>query len=283
MLKNCKIEQKGSVTMAILLPHIEDSNTTYYIPPKGDYEQFKDEAHYAEKVREWGLCSTKEVKREFWYKDKTHQRLVTIKGFETFGNTTEYYTLIIEFQDGNLSCIHPAYLKEMQSSNFGKEIRVTETDSSSETSENQPKAMAETKVSTETIAPVPTIKEAKPVKEKKEKPVKLVLPEDKVHFTGRVKQFAMSWNHFNEENDEVVVLENVRIKQEEPIEVGLTWCAHSKTLKKFELSPGETLEFDGKIVKKSLPKGKNVEDENLRLGDVSVQYKINNPSKITKK
>ena len=265
--------------MAIFLPHIEDSNTTYYIPPNGDYEQFEDEAHYAEKVRAWGLCSTKDVKREFWYKDKTHQRLVTIKGFETFGNTTEYHTLIIEFQDGNLSCIHPAHLKEMQSSNFGKEIRAQSEESSPEASVTQP-INSETPSKVETVAT--TAKEAKPIKEKKEKPTKLVLPEDKVHFTGRVKQFAMSWNHFNEENDEVVVLENVRIEQEEPLEVDLAWCAHSKTLKKFELAPGETLEFDGKIVKKSLPKGKEVEDANFRIGDVSVQYKINNPSKITK-
>jgi hypothetical protein len=269
--------------MAILLPHIEDSNTTYYIPPKGEYETFADEADYAEKVRAWGLCSTKDVKKDFWYKDKTYQRIVTIKGYQTFGKATDYHTLIIEFRDGNMSCIHPAYLKEMQSSNFGKEIRATGTDSSTETNENQPEAVTETKSTVVTKTPsVSTSKEAKPVKEKKEKPAKLVLPEEKVHFTARVKQFALSWNHFNEENDEVVVLENVRIEQEEPLEVGLAWCAHSKTLKKFELQPGETLEFDGKVVKKSLPKGRNVEDESLRLGDVSISYKINNPSKITK-
>lgn len=266
--------------MAILLPHIEDSNSTHYIPPRGEFELFQDETHYAEKVREWGLSTTKEVKKEFWYKDKTKQRLVTIKGYESFGKGTEFNTLIIEFQDGNLSCIHPSYLKEMQSSSFGKEsISLDVTDSPEViVSESEPQTEAAPPVSK---AP-PAKKETKQPKEKKEKQAKLVLPEDKVHFTGRVKQFAMSWNHFNEENDEVVVLENVRIESEEPIDVGLAWCAHSKTLKKFELSPGETLEFDGKIVKKSLPKGKDVEEEELRL-DVSVTYKINNPSKIEKK
>jgi hypothetical protein len=273
--------------MAILLPHIEDTNTTTLIPPKGDYEPFLDENDYLEKIKEWGLSA----KKEFWYKDKTHQRLVTIKGYEIYGKTSEYYTLIIEFQDGNLSCISPAYLKEMQSSNFGKESIFQDVSSSVEASitESKPEVEADQDTISETIIHTevvsdnpPAVKVAKPKKEKKEKPSKLVLPEEKVHFTGKVKQFALSWNHFNEENDEVIVLEDVRIEQEEPIDVGLAWCAHSKTMKKFELTPGQTLEFDGKIVKKSLPKGKDVEDEDLKL-DVTVSYKINNPSKIVKK
>lgn len=267
--------------MAILLPHIEDSNKTIYIPPKGEYETFRDEDHYAEKVREWGLSTTKEVKKEFWYKEKTHQRLVTIKGYEIFGQTAEFNTIVVEFQDGNLSCIHPAYLKEMQSSSFGKELKTQDVpDSPLETME-QSKPVTEEKPPVP-VATSPAKKETKTPKVKKEKPAKLVLPEEKVHFTGTVKQFTLSWNHFNEENDEVVVLENVKIEQEEPIEVGLAWCAHSKTLKKFELTLGEALEFDGKIVKKNLPKGKDVEDEAMRL-EVSVSYKINNPSKIVKK
>jgi hypothetical protein len=270
--------------MAILLPHIEDSQSTNYIPPKGDYEVFQNESHYAEKVKEWGLSSTKEVKKEFWFKDRTHQRLVTIVGYETFGATSEYNTLIIKFQDGNLSCIHPAYLKEMQSSSFGKESLIQSDGATPKLEVTETVPEMETKDAEVVPANSPVSKESKPkpAKEKKEKPAKLVLPEDKVHFTGRVKQFALSWNHFNEENDEVIVLENVKIDQEEPIEVGLAWCAHSKTMKKFELSLGEELEFDGKIVKKSLPKGKDVEDETLLL-EVSVAYRINNPSKIVKK
>ncbi|MEH7385703.1 hypothetical protein V7147_09880, partial [Bacillus sp. JJ1521] len=94
----------------------------------------------------------------------------------------------------------------------------------------------------------------------KEKAPKIELPLDKVHFTASVKQFALTWNHFNEENDEVVVLENVVIQQEGPIDIGLAWCSHSKTLKKLELEPGNNLEFDAKIVKKKLAKGKDVEE-----------------------
>ncbi|UAL50669.1 hypothetical protein LIT32_15745 [Bacillus sp. CMF21] len=256
--------------MAVILPHIEDANLTNYIPPAGEYEFFADEAHYEDKVKEWGL----RAKKEYWYKDRTHQRLVTIKGYQTFGDTSSNHTIIIEFQDGNLSCIHPAYLKEMQSSNFGKELKQEPEAEKAEPKAEAPVKPAEPAV--ETKAP------AKPAKEKKEKTAKLVLPDDKVHFTGKVKQFALSWNHFNEENDEVVVIEDLRIDGDEPIEVGLAWCSHSKTLKKFELSPGDDLDFNGKIVKKSLPKGKDVEDEAFLL-DVSVPYKINNPSKIVKK
>ncbi|WP_318502743.1 hypothetical protein [Bacillus sp. T3] len=269
--------------MALILPHIEDANTTNYIPPKGDYIQFLDEAHYTEKVREWGLSGSKEAKKEFWYKERTLQRIVSIKGYESYGITGEYNTLVIQFKDGNLSCIHPALLKEMQSASFGKEMitqqSVTTLDEIAveDAPQTDPADTSPTPAQINTDQPKPK----KSAKEKKEKAPKLVLPAEKVHFTAQVKQFALSWNHFNEENDEVIVLENVVIEAEEPLEVGLAWCAHSKTLKKFELSVGEKLEFDGKIVKKSLPKGKDVEDEALLL-ETSVSYKVNNPSKIKK-
>lgn len=260
---------KGCVRMAITLPHIEDANRTAYLPPKGEYEKFIDESHYAEKVREWGLSTTKEVKKEFWYKERDHQRIVTIKGYETYGQGGEFNTIIVEFQDGSLSCIHPAYLKEMQASSFGKATisDVNEPSPAPAKKNEQPSTKKQKKDKKET-AP------------KKEKQTKIELPEEKVHFTATVKQFALSWNHFNEENEEVVVLENVVIEQENPIEIGLAWCAHSKTLKKFELAPGENLEFDGKIVKKKLPNGKDVEEKFI-VGN-PVLYKVNNPSKLKK-
>lgn len=258
--------------MANTLPHIEETSKTIYLPPKGDFETFVDEAHYVEKVREWGLSQAKDVKKQFWYKESTYMRQVKIIGYEVYGKTTEYNTIVIEFEDGNLTCIHPAYLKEMQANSFTRTIN----------------GDAESSTHTETTiaAPSTETKEAKPAttpkaqKEKKEKPKKIELPEGKVHFTAKVKQFALSWNHFNEENDEVVVLENVIITDESPTEIGLAWCSHSKTLKKLELSIGEQLEFDGKIVKKKLPSGKDVDEEFIITEPVP--YKINNPSKIKK-
>lgn len=278
--------------MIIQRPQLEQSELTKYIPPKGEYETFRDVDHYKEKLKEWGLSSAREAKKEFWYKDRNYQRLVTIKGYETYGSAWDINTLVIEFQDGNLTCIHPAYLKEMQQSSFGKESMLTFDEKETTVSElvtvdeSEP-LMAE--VSTEREPeekPVkkeaPKAPKAKEPKPKKEKAPKLELPIDKVHFTANVKQFALVYNPFNEENDEVVVLENVLIVQEEnPLEIGLAWCSHSKTLKKFELAIGDSLEFDGKVAAKKLGKGKEVSEE--FLVDVPVLYKINNPSKIVKK
>jgi hypothetical protein len=228
-------------------------------------------------MKEWGLSATKEVKKEFWYKDKTIQRLVTIKGYEIFGVKTEFNTLVIEFQDGNLSCIHPAYLKEMQQSSFGKESIWQEENKGVEKAE--PIIEVSKNESNEEALPKP--KKANEPKPKKEKAAKVVLPDEKVHFTAKVKQFAMTYNPFNEENDEVVVLENVEILCEPPLNLEYAWCSHSKTLKKFELAAGDLLEFDGKVTGKKLTKGKDVAEEYTL--DVAVAYKINNPSKIVKK
>lgn len=241
-----------------------------FLPPQGDYETFIDENHYVEKVKEWGLST----KKQFWFKEGTHQHSVTIKGYEIYGKTAEYNTLVIEFEDGHLTCIHPAYLKEMQASNFGKG-NFTEVGETSALPTASTKPVEKTSVKAIEAETTEKVKNTK-----KEKPPKLELPAEKVHFTATVKQFALSWNNFNEENDEVVVLENVMIQEETPVEVGLGWCSHSKTLKKFELAIGDSLEFDGKIVKKKLPKGKDVEEEFII--EEPVPYKINNPSKIKK-
>jgi len=280
--------------MIIQRPQLEQSELTKYIPPKGDYETFRDNDHYKEKLKEWGLSSAREAKKEFWYKDRNYQRMVTIKGYETYGNAMDINTLVIEFQDGNLTCIHPAYLKEMQQSSFGKESLLTFDEKETaapelkigdgEGSAFEGNLFAENTTETppvkkETVPKAAKVKEPKP---KKAKAPKLELPADKVHFTATVKQFALVYNPFNEENDEVVVLENVQVVSEEnPLEIGLAWCSHSKTLKKFELAIGDSLEFDGKVAAKKLGKGKEVEEE--FLVDVPVLYKVNNPSKIVKK
>jgi hypothetical protein len=123
-------------------------------------------------------------------------------------------------------------------------------------------------------------KKSEPKKAKKEKVAKLELPAEKVHFSAAIKQFAMTYNSFTEENDEVVIFENVQIHQEPPINIENAWCSHSKTLKKLELVIGDFLEFDGKITAKKLTKGKEAPEEfNFTI---TVPYKINNPSKLVK-
>ncbi|MDR6123673.1 hypothetical protein QFZ87_003270 [Bacillus sp. SLBN-46] len=281
--------------MVIERPQIEQFELTQYIPPKGEFDTFRDEDHYKEKLKEWGLSSAKEAKREFWYKDRNYQRLVSIKGYETYGSAAEFNTIVIEFNDGQLSCIHPAYLKEMQQSSFVKEsllnledndIPTVESDSKSDGNKAEDSSPAPSKTSAvnglpkKEAEPNPKQAKVKETKPKKEKAPKLELPADKVHFTATVKQFALTYNPFNEENDEVVVLEDVKIIQDNPMEIGLAWCSHSKTLKKFELAVGDQLEFDGKVAAKKLAKGKDVEEE--FLVDVPVLYKVNNPSKIVK-
>ena len=75
-------------------------------------------------------------------------------------------------------------------------------------------------------------------------------------------------NHFTGEEDEVILLELVKVERENELEVGNAWCSYSKTLKKAELEEGDELEFDGKIVEKKFNK--------------EIRYKINNPSKLAK-
>lgn len=262
--------------MVIQLPQLEQSELTQYIFPKGEFETFRDLDHYKEKLKEWGLSSAKDAKKEFWYKDKNYQRLVSIKGYESYGKGAEQNTIIIEFQDGNLSCIHPAYLKEMQQSSFGKESMLKVEEKETEKADTM---VGNPQVENKEEQPSEP-KKAKSTKPKKVKEVKIELPTDKVHFSAIVKQFAMTYNPFTEENDEVVILENVHIGQEAPIDLQNAWCSHSKTLKKFELAAGDLLEFDGKVTAKKLPKGKDVPNEFLL--DANVKYKINNPSKIIK-
>ncbi|WHY79802.1 hypothetical protein QNH20_11905 [Neobacillus sp. WH10] len=273
--------------MVIPRAQIDKTDLTQYIPPKGDFEVFRDDDHYKEKLKEWGLSSAKEAKREFWYKDRSNHRLVTIKGYEVYGGGVEYNTIVIEFQDGNLSCIHPAYIKEMQQSSFGKEslLALEDLDSTSGTVQVSVKEIVPSETETVNTKESPkkekAAKSAKEAKPKKEKAPKLELPAEKVHFTAKVKQFSLVYNPFNEENDEVVVLENVQIVQDNPLDLGLAWCSHSKTLKKFELVAGDLLEFDGKVAAKKMGKGKDAPEE--FVVDTAVLYKVNNPSKIIKK
>jgi hypothetical protein len=245
------------------------NKTIQYIPPNGEYEVFRDQEHFKQKVKEWGLSS---VKDEFWYKEREFQESVKIKGYEIYGNTNESNTIVIEFKNGNLTCIHPAYLKEMQQSSFGKENIWLEG--------NSPEGEASIDGDIQKTSANLQKSAIKKEKSKKEKAGKLELPVEKVHFCATVKQFAMTYNSFTEDNDEVIILEKVQIHQEPPIQIEYAWCSHSKTLKKWELEIGDNIEFDGKITAKKLAKGKEAPEE--YSFDVTVPYKINNPSKIVK-
>jgi hypothetical protein len=228
------------------------------IPP-GDFFTFADENDYAAKLREWGLitASAKNAKQEFSYKRGSSAYTVTIKGFLQTGN---HETAVVAFSNDALHCVHPAYLKEMQSSSFGKVSSLESADA--------PKDSGLPEAGEPVKAPAQAPEGEKPAEKKKRKAPALDLPSDKVPFEAAIKEFTTKYNHFNETDEEIIVFEQVRITGENPLEVGEAWCSYSKTLKKAELTEGNKLTFEAKIVDRKLNK--------------DVRYKINNPSKIKK-
>ena len=224
-----------------------------YYPPKTDFIGFESEEHLLNKVTEWGL--NKSAVESVWYKDDHGAERVTIAGYEEYGRDNMFNTVIVEFPKGELSCIHPPFLKEMQSNSFGKVSVIQDQDNEAIT-ESEVTKPKEKKTSPK---PKATKKSAAPRKD---------LPTEKVHFTAKVIGFGEKYNPFNEEQpDEIVLLDEVKIIGENELEIGKAWCGYSKTLKKYELTEGMSIEFDGKII--------------VRKHEDS-PYKINNPSKIVK-
>lgn len=242
--------------MAENLVQNEKTDLIKYIPPKGEFTKFVSDEDYLEKGRFWGLFN-KNPKHDFLFKGQDFQVNVKLVGYETYGVTDEYHTIIIEFEDGNLSCIHPAYLKEMQSPSFKKVYTVGE----SETKNVEEKKTETTTNSKESISKATTKKKV----EKKEE-VSITLPTEKSHFNGTVKEFSTKYNHFNDSEEEIVIWENVAVKGDQDLLIGNAWCSLSKTLKAAELEVGKSYQFDGKVVDKKLNK--------------EVKYKLNNPSKV---
>ncbi|MGG4154282.1 hypothetical protein [Peribacillus muralis] len=239
----------------------------HYIAPKGEFISFVDDEDYISKGLEWKLFTARSVKRELLYKSGSYQGKVKLAGYEQYGNGLD--TVIVEFENGMLSCINPSYLKEMQSANFGKELLsgpVSDVTSiSSETKTEKEASMTK---------PSKPLSEDHPKKEKTKskkataKP-KLDLPAEKVHFTAIIKEFTAKMNHFTGEEDEVILLSEVKVTTEPELAIGDAWCGYSKTLKKAELEEGDQIEFDGKVVDKKYNK--------------EIRYKVNNPSKLVKR
>lgn len=247
-------------------------NKVICYPPQLEYHVFEDEEDYAQRGRGWGLFG-KAPKREFWHKNKAAQRLVTVKGYQNFGNTN---ILIIAFEDGSLSSIHPSYLKEMQSGNFGKEIVIEDiedmgipADSTGavisdivDISDNPDSERgSEKKAAKKAAAP-------KKAKEPKVEIVKLELPVEKVKFSAKIKEFTTKPNPFSDNDDEILLLEDVVIVSDEPLVIGDAWCGYSNTLKTVGFEIGDLFAFEGKVVDKKFNK--------------EILYKVNNPSKIVK-
>jgi hypothetical protein len=230
------------------------------------YNAFENEAAQIEKCKEWGLISEKASKtKAFFYKGNGMNLACSIIGF------VDKMTAVIEFDNKQLHCIHPSYLKEMQASNYGQKLAAAAEESV------EPEGV-ELETMQEEAPPAPPVEEAK-IKElkveeqpkekvKKEKAQKIQLPEEKVKMAATVKEFTTVPNNFSDNEDEVVIYEAVSIAEPETA-IGAAWSSHSATLKKMELEIGDTITFEGKIVAKKLTKH-------------PVPYKINNPAKIQK-
>ncbi|OXS59947.1 hypothetical protein B1A99_10485 [Cohnella sp. CIP 111063] len=233
-------------------------NGIKYYPPQEDYIAFDNEEDYAEKGRAWGLFA-KTPKAHFWYKSAAAQHQVSIKGYQEYGSMS---VLIVEFEDGRLTSIHPSYLKEMQSGTFGKEPIGGEA----EDAEGGVPSAADPDVSGSAEEGGKPAKAAKAQKRTKEKKEKLELPVDKVKFTAKVKEFTTKPNPFSDRDDEVVLLEEVAVVGDSPLAIGDAWCGYSNTLKGLGLEVGNVISFEGKVVDKKFNK--------------EILYKVNNPSKI---
>ncbi|RFU64505.1 hypothetical protein D0469_18265 [Peribacillus saganii] len=229
------------------------------IPPKGDYILFSDENEYIFKLKDWGLilANAKAPKHEFLYKRDNTTYNVKITGYEANGT---HETAVVSFSNEALHCVHPAFLKEMQSSSFGRESVLDSPDRV--TNDELPVAGEAPEVKI-----VNNKGGKKTSKDKPKKPI-LDLPAEKVSFEAVVKEFSTKYNHFNETEEEILIFEKVKILEENPLDVGEAWSGYSKTLKKLELAVGDALTFDAKIVDRKLNK--------------DIRYKINNPSKLKK-
>lgn len=245
----------------------ETKDMVHYIEPKGEFISISDEEDYLAKGLEWKLFTARSVKKELLYKSGSYQTHVKLVGYEQYGSGLD--TIVVEFENGKLSCIHPAYLKEMQSSSFGKELLSGPAATASITEVGLVEEKGTTDSAQLSEEPKPKGKKEKSKSKKAPAKPKLDLPADKVHFTATVKEFTAKMNHFTGEEDEVVLLENVKVTTDPELVIGDAWCGYSKTLKKAELEEGDTLEFDGKVVDKKYNK--------------EILYKVNNPSKLVKK
>ncbi|REE84442.1 hypothetical protein A8990_115121 [Paenibacillus taihuensis] len=258
---------------------------TFMIAPS-TYIPFDSEDEQIQQCKEWGLLSEKASKtKHFAYKGGGLNTTCSIVGY------VDKMTAVLEFDNKQQHCIHPSYLKEMQTSSFGARQAVAAEESSGEqenAAQDAPAAAvaavetaetaavhaaaaaAEADASVESAVAVEAPAAAEPKKKapKKEKAPKLQLPVEKVKMTATVKEFTTVPNNFTEEEDEVIIYEAASIA-EPAIELGEAWSSYSATLKKLELEIGQTLTFECKIVEKKLTKH-------------PVRYKINNPSKLQK-
>lgn len=244
-----------------------------------DYTAFENDSEQLDKYKEWGLASEKAVKtKTLFYKRDGKSLACDIIGY------ADKATAVIRFEGGQLHCIHPSYLKEMQASSFGVKAvaaNAAEEQTAADQAESAPDVKEPTnapdttapeeppfEIEADSGAASPASAAEEAPKKGKGKKEKLELPEGKVSMTATVQEFTTVPNNFSDNDDEVVIYEAVSIA-DPALELGVAWSSHSATLKKLELAIGDTITFEAKVVAKKLTKH-------------PVPYKINNPAKIQK-
>ncbi|QUL53951.1 hypothetical protein KDC22_27000 [Paenibacillus tritici] len=245
-------------------------------------QEFESEDERIERCKEWNLLSGTATRvKTYMYKRQALTLPCEIVGF------VDNQTVVIQFENKQQHCIHPAYLKEMQTAGFGQrsaaadaraedlseEVSVADTmeDQVIEAAGGEAPSFAESaegEGSSESVTsnekPAPKPKQPKPATSKKK--AALQLPEDKLKVTAVVKEFTTVPNHFSDNDDEVIIYEGVTVEGHD-LAIEEVWSSHSATLKKLELKEGDTVSFEAKIVAK-------------KLTQHPVKYKINNPSKM---
>ncbi|OKP93005.1 hypothetical protein [Paenibacillus sp. P32E] len=256
-------------------------------------QDFESEDELIERCKEWNLLSTTATRvKTYLYKRQGLTLPCEIVGY------VDPQTVVIQFENNQQHCIHPAYLKEMQTAAFGSRAGTVSEAAKTEDSGNDPEeavaeegaadavgsaacpensgdeeatpSMAVSSRAEEAVAIVagepPEAPKKKPAKSPKK--VALVLPEEKLQMTAVVKEFTTVPNHFSDNDDEVIIYEGVAVEGHD-LAIDEIWSSHSATLKKLELAVGDTVSFEAKVVAK-------------KLTQHPVKYKINNPSKMKK-
>jgi hypothetical protein len=241
------------------------------------YTAFENEDEAVSFCKDWGLLPQKATKQKLYrYKGQNMDVPCEIVGY------ADLVFAVIQIGE-QLHNIHPSYLREMQTGQYGKskpEEGIEVIDGDVVDSELVDTDLVETEWTDAEVAPdeeklkIAEVKKAEK-KEKKiaEKPAKeapITLPEGKVSVEATVIEFASVPNPFSDTDDEVVIFEQVSfLADNETIALESAWSSHSNALKKLELQIGDKLAFEAKLVPKKLNKH-------------PVKYKINNAAKISK-
>ena len=223
------------------------------------YTAFTNEDEAMDFCKDWGLLPQKAAKqKEYRYKGQNMDVTCEIIGY------ADLVFAVIQVGE-QLHNIHPSYLREMQTSQYGK--GKPEEDGELLEPELEELALEE---NVEIKKPKVAEKKEKKPAEKPAKEAPLTLPEGKLSFDATVSQFASVPNPFSDTDDEVIIFEPASFSYEnEVVVLESAWTSHGTGMKKLELEIGDKLTFEAKIVAKKLNKH-------------PVKYKLNNAAKISK-